>query len=494
MDRSYIKLLFFGLFTAKMAIFATLGPQWGYDTAGYVDFAERILSNTKWIYGTTYLFEPNTYWGEFGSDSSSFRMMGYPILMSMTMLISADYWDWIIVAFQITFGTLATCYLFHVLYLISGNRNVAMVLAILQAIGLNFAVDASVLTDSFYLSLLLVLTGLTVQTAITCLTSWRRVAAMALCVLAAFLLREASSTLCLLWAPAIWIAYGRCGQRRVSTLIGLVSITFAPMLLVEQGYKIWNWQRTGMSFVTTSMQGVALYPLVNVKKKHPDLAIGVSPLDDVLTSAVAQHLPSFYPEVRIINRRLLTEYNLTPPQIANLAMQSVVAAWKAHPILMVINTFRTINPGSLVLVSPISAFGFMQSFEHKDDDTPRRSEAVLHRRRAFVQAAWTWYAFYVAQAPLLLLSAAMLVSYILVAAMLAVNSRLRRLPLGGEMLALSIIPPIFFGAHSAFFIETRYMMPMIPIVFIILAWSYKNRSALGFSSRFDELIEAGIAA
>lgn len=471
MSRSWYDLIFVGLFVGKLTCLAALGPQWTGDTTAYVGFAKQILSDPDWLLHAS--FSSDNYLG----NLTTIRMVGYPLLLAGSMCLSPDSWDWLIAGFQIIVAVSTTYLLYRVLNEVSGNRVFALVLAMAQAIGVNFALDAAILTDSLCLSLLIVITCLAVRMGHSRRIKPVDLIVIALGFVACFMLREASTILGLLWAPALWAAFRGAGRSTIAAA-SLVIITFLPMLVAEQGYKAWNRQRTGTAFVTTSMQWTLLYPLVIAKRSHPELTIGSPLIDELLGNAIAERQPGFYHEVGVVNRELTEKLGLTPPQIAEEAKRSFVAAWIAHPLVMAIGALSIVTPGSVTLVSPLSARNFMQS-HISNFDAASRSDSLLARRRAFTGApTWSWLLIYAVQVPLVLLSLAMLGVYAVTTLLLTTNPGLRALPLGDEILALAVLPAGFLGFHSLVYVEPRYLMPAIPVIFVIIAWSFRHRIAL----------------
>lgn len=466
----------------KLSCLIAIGPQWTPDTGGYVAFAEQILHSKDWATHVEFSEDPEKYWG----NDTTFRMIGYPLVIAGMMRISAEYWDWLIAILQIVVATSATFLLFDTLVKISGSRLLSLALATVQTINVNFALDQAILTDSLYLSLLLTITCALVRAALAGRLSPFRLLTIGLGFMACFLLREASIALCCLWASLILVTLMRTG-RTARTAVALTIGAYLPMLTLHEGYKAWNKYRSGEPFVTTFPQHGLLQPLVGSKRDRPDLVVGTPLLDRLIVEALSQRKPGFYPEVGTVNVRLRREFGYPPLRISDEVRQSFVATWRTQPMAMAQLSLARVTPESLRVISPLTTRLFLQ-FHEMDLDKARRSEPVLSRRQALLaQSNWSWSLLYSLQRLFTLASVAILASSIIAIIVLALSGDARRIQLSVEILALAVIPPCFLAIHSLIYVEPRYLCPVVPIVLIIFAWSVKSATELYRSVRGSRL-------
>ena len=463
--RGAAALLFAGILALKLLLLALLGPLMAPDTPAYVEYATAIMADAGWRtradLGAT--FAPNLV----------FRMMGFPLVVAGFKSLSASHWQWLFVGFQIVIAVLATCRLFVVLDRISGNRNLALGLAVAQATAINIAFDQFVLTDGLYLALMMFATCSIVEISLDRAVSTYRLFEISALFAGCFFLREATSTLILLWIPLLVIALSRAMSLRGAALVA--ALVVMPVFASQFAYKSWNQYRTGERFVTTSYQLVLLQPLVKAYRYDKAIFGG----DELLDRVARQHVSRYhYDEVVVVGDALHREHGWNALHSAREIERRFWKAWREHPGAMLRATGDRLKFGyTMILVEPLSSVNFLVNWISAANNNAVSFGTLT--RKTFKEGR-IWYApLWLFDLACRLASILILVSIMAGAAYLAWRIRtFATLPLALEALALTALAGGFIGAHVIVHLEERYMMPIVPVGLMVFAFLVRNRGAL----------------
>jgi hypothetical protein len=347
-------LLALGLLTAKLTLLLWLGPLVAPDSGGYVEFAQRMLTDPSWR--TTVDFSQHF------APETIYRMIGYPMLIVGAQTLFGAKWPYPLVLFQLILAVYATVRFFGVLDRILTSRSLAIALTVIQATAINIAFDQFVLTDSLYLSLMLLATCSIVEIALDGQASWGRLIEISGCFLASFLLREATSTLALCWVPLLVIALSR--TMSTSRALLFATLVLAPMFATKAAYSSWNFARTGERMVTTSYQLVLLQPLVKGYRYDKSIFAGDTPFDSIARRSITTFQ---YEDALILNQLLFAELGWTAPVIAKEAERRFWRfAWN-HPLawLSAVREEMRFNH-AMALVAPVPSMNFLLGWATRD--------------------------------------------------------------------------------------------------------------------------------
>jgi hypothetical protein len=449
-------LVFGALAIAKLLTLIFLGPLRAPDTPAYVEFAKTIVSDPDWRSTVDFAssFAPNTI----------YRMIGYPMLIVVFQALVGERWDYAIVAAQLVLAAYATSRVFLVLDRISGNRGLAAGLAVAQATAVNFVFDQFVLTDSFYLSLLILATCGIVETSLDSQARIPRLAGIALCFVGCFLLREATSTLVLLWLPLLVLALSRAMKLRSALAVAVLIV--APVFVAKSAYSSWNYARTGERLVTTSYQLVLLQPLVKGYRYDKSIFAGDTPFDAIARRTVVTFS---YDEVWMINHLAHKELGWTAPVIAKEVERRFWRfAWN-HPraALMAVREEVRFNH-AMLLVSPVPTMNLLLGWIGVGGKNPVSLSTL--NRRVFKEGRVTYLPLLVVDLVSRLASIIILLISIWGVYQLVFRFReMARRQLVPESLAMAALVAGFYGAHAIVHLEDRYLMALFPIVLMIFA-------------------------
>jgi hypothetical protein len=453
------------LAASKLVLLGLLGPLPAPDTPAYTGYAGVILRDSRWLTSVDFTagFAP----------IEAFRMAGYPLLIALARCITPQLWDWAVVLIQILVALLATLSLYRVLWLLSENARLAASLTVAQAAGLNFVFDQSILTDSLYLSLLVLVTCALVRSSIEKRLPAVRLAFSSIAFAACLMLREASTLLCPLFSPLLFLALVRSGYSRVRAT-ALVFATFLPLLATSQAYKAWNEARTGISFLTTGYQTAALLPLVEAYRYDSKVFAG----SDVFDSVARAQIHEFgFSEVLAINEILFRDMGWSGLQIAREVERRYWQTWLRHPLAMVRATLSRIRlKEAMMLVQPFASLNMLWLLANSSEE--KRISFVDLGRHIFLEGQLTMVPLWAAD---LFMHAAALSMLVLAGASILITAcspSRRRTTLAPEVLALAFAAVGIFGAHLPVHVESRYLMPCYAIIFLICAWGWRYRYEL----------------
>ncbi len=128
---------------------AIYGPIHAPDTPGYSGFADIILNETEWLH-----YEDLASGGQ---PRTSFRIIGYPLVIALAKLLCGSCWPWFIIGLQLCFSLLATTFVFRLTKLMSGRQGVGLFAALCSGVVQNVVLDQTIFNNSLNASLLLIM-------------------------------------------------------------------------------------------------------------------------------------------------------------------------------------------------------------------------------------------------------------------------------------------------------------------------------------------------
>jgi len=466
-DKKLYPGVIFAILVFKVAVLMIWGPGIAPDSGGYTRFAALILEGTEWL--------TDARIQDSAMPTTVFRIAGYPAFIALTQLISADYWQWIVVLSQFALSTVS---LFSLSRLISalGMRSLVGAFCLLST-GLSFALllDNMILTDSFAASLFVIVLS---ENAVASLRGRPLGFAQALffgaLITLAFLFREGVAVLSVLFVvPLLVRAFLADGQRWRS--IAAAAVFFLPVILVSQAYASWNESRTGYRFVTSGGQTVYLQGLVDAAEKDQRIFSGDKPIE----IAAREHVKDYaFSEVLAIQASLFKQ-GFVAPELAKMSKQKYFYSWLEYPGSMLRMTIGHIRENYATLTfRPLGAVrqtGFWINGEKPWPDYRELRRDMFNDASSFILFTGEM----VERVLAIIITIAFVIAPIfwLVRLSLGKDSRKR------EVLVFSSLWAVYFGilfAHAMVHLETRYLASVVPFSTLIGCFCIQK-----ISSRFE---------
>jgi hypothetical protein len=320
--------VFIGLAVLKIGFLAAFGPRFEPDSYPYMTFAGLILHDTSW-------------WSDAGLNESwlpltVFRPLGYPAVLAIGKLIAGDAgWLYVTCAIQIALGLAATVMVWRISVRILSSERLALLATAGYAFSIGFLYDQSIMTDSLFNSLFVLLFGLPAYGVLRGRSpDVRTVLLAAVLLMLAHSIRGITIYLAVFLLPiwCLWFLTAKVGRVRAATLL----IAFLlPMLSLQGAVMAWNHKRTGQAFYVANVP-VPIQPLVKAAGRGRDVFDGNTAID----KAAREHLKEYsFEEVMLLSDRLFTEYGLTAPDAAKAEMALYFRTWRNHPWALIENGF-----------------------------------------------------------------------------------------------------------------------------------------------------------
>lgn len=330
-------MVFLTLFVIRISLLALYGPLYRGDSYPYINFADIILGESSWLHDAALDDSPDPL--------TAFRVIGYPMVIAVSKLISADYFDYIIIVIQ-SFVSVSTAYvLFRLGTLLSLNWWTALLGAVLYSNSTILLQDLSILADSLFSNIFILVTSAIGfawlgRSQPNCL----KILALGIGFAAAVLLREAT----LYIAPFVAVGVLLWSRRSegLPRQIGAVMLFLFPVVAVWQGHMTWNKYRTGEALFTTHGQYGLIMPSLAIEMTGKRVLPEDSPVlvafratepvqqpEETLiktpehVSAAANLInflkgptyPDTWPRAQAVIRHMFREQGLRSPEILRLA-------------------------------------------------------------------------------------------------------------------------------------------------------------------------------
>lgn len=453
-DMNVYRSVIFAIILFKIAVLMFWGPGMAPDTAGYTQFAAMILEGSDWVSNADVKGSamPNT----------AFRIIGYPIIIALTQLISSDNWQVIIVLLQFTLTVASLFSLSRLMFLLGMNPLAGAFCLVSTGLSFSLLLDNMILTDSLAASIFVIVLS---ENAIASLrgNSFKAVDGLFFGVLIAlaFLIREGIAVLSMLFViPFLLRAYLSRGQRLRSVVS--VILFFVPLLLCIQIYKSWNEGRTGYRFVTTGGQTVYLQGVMDAAAKDPKILSGNDPIDLAARDIVKEYS---FSEVLAIQGRLFEE-GYTAPELADLSKQKYFSSWFAYPGSMLRMTIGHIRESYAMLtfrpLDSVRQTGLWINGQKPWADHKELRKNILSRLDAFI--------LFMGEMVERVIGVVITLSFVFVPVAWFVSLCLGRSTRKRETLVFAGLWLVYFGvllAHAMVHLETRYLAGIVPFSTLI---------------------------
>lgn len=470
---------FAGVVVLKLALLLIYGPIVTPDTGGYVAYAEAMRSSRAWLSDAGLL--------QSAVPILALRTIGYPALIVASMAVAGDAWPYLLVLAQCALSLAAGYVLYRLALELSFKPLLALVATIAFMLSLPLTYDQTLLTDSFYTSLIvLAVVALTRGAAERRPLSWRQAALAGTLFVFAFLLRDSMQVMVLALLPLVALRVWLHGRKQWRwSLVCCVAI-LVPLFVAAEAYKEWNAYRTDERFVTTVAQITVIHGLAKIAPTDPGLFAGNTPLDRVGTRLFRVDP---FGETAAANNELFKEgYKAT--DIARMAFAHYFRGWQDRPATMLRllkrNTSErvaklTVRPVAAICETIEFATGNPRCYDYRD----------LYRAipTAFAGLAWTAPVFFAAQTAELAASITIFALFLLMVPAIVVR---RALGKDGGLDTITLTFAAFwmayvmwYAAHGIVHVEDRYMAPVLPLSLLaglfagreLFAWWTKRSQA-----------------
>jgi len=331
-----VLIAFAVIVAVKLGVLLIFGPASQYDTLGYRNYADAILSGA--FRHVDLAADP--------MPITLTRMIGYPSVIAAANVIAGRDWTWAVVLFQFAVSLWATVMVYRLARAFRLGVWTSLCVVAAQATSMQFMVDQAVLTDS--------LTGstMTIATCILGLIVLRGATAplplylgAGAFIAVAFLIRDVIAFLAIGLVP-LAVAAALVQRSRLRQLAAC-ALVFLPLIATHVAYSQWNRARVG-SAVAASISQAALFGAL-IEAAHFDHSIfsGSTPIDEVgrpLLEAMEAGQHGYEAEANVALHR---DYGWDAVRINHEVTLAYLRAWRDHPRAMIFHVFHHISETQL---------------------------------------------------------------------------------------------------------------------------------------------------
>jgi len=309
-----------------------IGPLFSPDSAGYQAYADAILNDFTWLHDA-------------GVDQSAipllvFRTAGYPLLIAAARLVAGLHWASVLVAFQLIIAVPALLALYDLasrIFAEAGRWWPAAVTA-LYGLSLPAAYHLSILTDSIYSSLFVLVTCRLAAAALDRRRPPpRQLALWGVLLGLSIWIRPTGMFFAPLVLPLVVVAiwHGPWRSRAFAAASFVIPLTLLPVL-----YAGWNHHRTGHAVISTVGQTDYFFPILVIMGRHAPVEL---PDDGRVANAIRDVQPSFdYAGTVQLNERLHVADGLDCFAIERAAFEANAYVLRHHPGIFALYLLRNL--------------------------------------------------------------------------------------------------------------------------------------------------------
>ena len=454
------------LLALKLSALIWLGPTMMPDSAGYIAYADAILSGSFKHVDLVHETVPMVL----------ARPIGYPAIIAAAKLVAGAGWSWAVVLLQLAASIGATVMVYRLARLFGLGLWAGLGVAAAQATSMQFVVDQAVISDSLCAS---------AMTVAACMASaiilrrapppLRRFLGIGALIAAAFLLRDVIWFLAIGFVPMAAAAAMTqpSGWRKCAAL----ALVFLPLVLAHRGYVEWNRSRVGVGIVTTVSQWTLLDALGNASQFDPAIFSGAAPIGAVgrrvfKSFEIGAQLDAAFEANDILHR----EYGWSAVRIADEATIAYLQAWQHHPLAMVRHVLVPLTESQLhQAVRPTETVRDLLLWRTGDDHD-------FARERAVRDGSWWMIPAVIAHRLAETLSVAIFAAFVLITPL--------RLWRQGPIAETCAAAGLWFsylvlaGLYAAVHLEPRYLIPVVAGSIVVgaanIAWlaaAYRGRAS-----------------
>ena len=341
---TYVRLTIAVAVLVKVVAYAVYGPVFWPDSADYVDYADRLLRDSTWI--------DSVGAGNPAMPLMIMRMIGYPLIIAITKLLAGNGFASLLIFAQCVASLGATVSLYALARRLLGSEGAAATIAIVFAVSLAVKLDLSVLPDSLFTSLFIIL----LSAIGSALLSERRFGfgralSFGVGVAVLILLRANGMFVALALAP-LAIAAIHLGREGWGGRVLLIAALVVPPVVTIDAYRAWNEHRAGTKFLSVGGSHVFMQPLFKMVRA------GTDPFDGngVVDRMVRKYGGAFrFQDIGPVLGALHREARLTPHQIARATFAKYREAALAYPVALAGVALRNYHVKAVLgLVNPVT--------------------------------------------------------------------------------------------------------------------------------------------
>jgi hypothetical protein len=355
------------VFALKLGVLFTFGPTMMPDSAGYIAYADQILTG-----GFLHVDLHET-----AIPITLARPIGYPAIIAAAKIVAGANWAWAVVLLQFAASIWATIMVYRLAQRFGLGSWACFGVAAAQATAMQFVLDQAILSDSLCASAMTVaaciLSGAILRPERPNLASFLGAGAL---IAAAFLMRDVIAFLAIGFVP---LAVGAAMRER-SWPRGLTAfvLVFVPLTVTQRTYCEWNRERVGAPIVTSVSQWSLLYALGAASRYDPAIFGGSGPFDQVARSVFTSFgIQVELDEAHEANDILHRDYGWSAVRITHEATAAYLGAWMHHPVAMVRHTLIHFTETQLhQAVRPIETVRDVLSWNTGSDREFARDRAV----------------------------------------------------------------------------------------------------------------------
>jgi hypothetical protein len=435
------------------------------DTGGYLGYADFILEQGN-------IFAKEKF-GLAAIQTTYFRMFGYPVFIAISKILFGDFWPKGLVILQFLISAVASFYVYRFSRLLNLSKGFSLFVCFSYATGAGLVFDFSILTDSFFASFLV----MALFYAVRSVSKERHIAYRDLFLSTFFLiccllLREGAFVLSLCFMP--WFILGALketgGFFMGSVRFVKLCISFyAPLITIVIFLQMWNHSFSGYYFLATGMQAVYFQRPIELV------------YDGLLSPGMMDYLPNDYQsaaeavfkkfvfyEIIHFNDLLYKNFDLNAIQILEIGKHFYMKLWMAEPGLMFLGVLKKMK-FLLFLEQSFRPLGFFKDLSKYTDYFTWVSFRNLRLGKITgADISVGTYLLYVGN--MLTQAFSLCVGFAFVGLPLVTwyafaRGLIKRIDVLNH-LSLWFTVWIFYGVYALIHVEIRYMIAIIPLMFI----------------------------
>jgi hypothetical protein len=342
--------LFFLLAFAALLRVVTLGvwgPIYQPDSHGFAHIADTLLQDAVWLHdgGLRSGFRAAT----------TFRVLGYPILLAGLKLVFGSAFDIATVVLQSVVSVLAAAVLFRLALAFGLASEAAALAAFGYSSSILWLFDMNILVDSLFANAMFIAAAMPSLALLRGRAPTIAVLAGAGLLLAfATLLRETGVYFAPVWAIGVLVAVLSAGRPWKAAVLA-AALILLPTFVTASAYREWNRYRTGFAFLTTAAQATMWFGPIEVAKKQGVAPFAADPrVAGAIQAALDANAETPMQGARAVNLYLYERHGLLSPQIADLAFLAYRQAALAAPVDLMLSRLRRFKPVNALLLTNLT--------------------------------------------------------------------------------------------------------------------------------------------
>lgn len=428
----------------KLGALFMFGPTMMPDSAGYIDYADQILSGD-------FL---HVDLGATAIPITLARPIGYPAIIALAKIVAEARWAWAVVLFQFAMSAWATILVYRLARRFGLGSWASLGVAAAQATAMQFVLDQAILSDSLCASTttaaVCILSGIVLRPERPRPIGFLGAGAL---MAAAFLMRDVIAFVAIGFVP---LAAG-AAMREHSWLRRLIAfvLVFAPLIVTQRAYCEWNRERVGPPIVTSVSQWSLLYALGGASRYDPTIFAGSDIFDQVARSVFTSFgIQVELDEAHEANEILHRDHGWSAVQIARETSAAYLAASIHHPSAMMRHALIHLTETQLhQAVRPIETLRDVLLWNTGSDRDFARDRAVR-------RGSWWMIPAVIAHRLAETASIAIFAAFIIITPLRLVRDGWT--PGAIASLGLWSAYLTFFAAYAAVHLEPRYLAPVVP--------------------------------